>query len=256
MLYSIKMRAAQGATHEQGGRHISGAERLCSDGELEQLVQKMLQRAREHERGRADFINIKISTVDPDSFITAPALVPTTLSKYSDIADTRHAAKQRLIAAGVSEQAICTAFERLTNLTGSLRGALLVYAHSGQVVAESDNSRGIRVSNMDARDKVSYLNWLNQKNIQGIHAQEAIILASKVASCPDVIAELCWSDDPDYTTGYVADQTHYYRLAPFKPLGCDIGGRVFFVKETANLQTVINYLQNQTVLIEVPNVTK
>lgn len=256
MLYSIKMRAAQGATHENGGRHISGAERLCSDNELEQLVQNMLQRAREHERGRADFINIKISTVDPASFVAAPALIPSKLCKYENIATTRHAVMNKLTNAGVSVQAVNIAFERLTQLAASMRGALLVYAHNGQIVGESDNSRGVRVSNMDAQDKATYLGWLKHHDIKGIHAQEAIILASKVSSCHDVIAELCWSDDPNYTTGYVADRTHYYRLAPFKELGCDIGGRVFFIKESACIPDVINYLENQTVLIEVPNVTK
>lgn len=31
MLYSVKMRSAQGGPHEQGGRHISGAERILSE---------------------------------------------------------------------------------------------------------------------------------------------------------------------------------------------------------------------------------
>ena len=30
MVYSIRMRAAKGGPHEQGGSHISGAERLVS----------------------------------------------------------------------------------------------------------------------------------------------------------------------------------------------------------------------------------
>lgn len=28
MLYSVRMRAAEGGSHEQGGKHISGAEKL------------------------------------------------------------------------------------------------------------------------------------------------------------------------------------------------------------------------------------
>ncbi|MDI5789105.1 6-carboxyhexanoate--CoA ligase [Bacillus licheniformis] len=34
--------------------------------------------------------------------------------------------------------------------------------------------------------------------------KEALAIASKVCEHPAVIAELCWSDDPDYITGYVA----------------------------------------------------
>ena len=36
MLYSVKMRSAQGGPHEQGGRHISGAERILSEEKIEQ----------------------------------------------------------------------------------------------------------------------------------------------------------------------------------------------------------------------------
>ena len=63
MLYSLKMRAAQGGSHEQGGKHISGAERLVNAQDLEGQVAKMLARAQNHERGRADFINIKIQEI-------------------------------------------------------------------------------------------------------------------------------------------------------------------------------------------------
>ena len=34
MVYSIRMRSAQGGPHEQGGSHISGAERLVSESDL------------------------------------------------------------------------------------------------------------------------------------------------------------------------------------------------------------------------------
>ena len=36
MLYSVKMRSAQGGPHEQGGRHISGAERILSEEKKEE----------------------------------------------------------------------------------------------------------------------------------------------------------------------------------------------------------------------------
>jgi len=38
MLYSVKMRSAQGGPHEQGGRHISGAERILSEEKIEQAI--------------------------------------------------------------------------------------------------------------------------------------------------------------------------------------------------------------------------
>ena len=34
-LYSIRMRGAEGGPHEEGGRHISGAERIVEESDLE-----------------------------------------------------------------------------------------------------------------------------------------------------------------------------------------------------------------------------
>ena len=50
MLYSVKMRSAQGGPHEQGGRHISGAERILSEEKIEQAIVAMLHRAQKHQR--------------------------------------------------------------------------------------------------------------------------------------------------------------------------------------------------------------
>ncbi|MCX7781956.1 MAG: 6-carboxyhexanoate--CoA ligase, partial [Negativicutes bacterium] len=38
MLYTVRMRAAQGGAHESGGRHISGAERLAAAPQLAELA--------------------------------------------------------------------------------------------------------------------------------------------------------------------------------------------------------------------------
>ena len=36
MMYSIKMRCSKGGPHEDGGRHISGAERILREDEIEE----------------------------------------------------------------------------------------------------------------------------------------------------------------------------------------------------------------------------
>lgn len=251
MLYSVKMRAAQGAAHEQGGRHISGAERLVSVADIEQTVAAMLERARSHERGSADFINIKVSKLPAESFAVASVLRVTPLVRPNTLTAAREYAAGLLKQADISQTAIRTAFDTLTNLRESMRGALLVSAYSGQVIKISGRNSGIRVSNMDAQTKDEYEQWLARENIHGIHAREAIVLASKVASCPSVMAELCWSDDPGYTIGYVADKKNYHRIDNLKQLGCDIGGRVFFVQDECSLQETLEYLQHKPVLIGV-----
>ena len=74
MLYSVKMRSAQGGPHEQGGRHISGAERILSEEKIEQAIVAMLRRAQKHQRGMADFISLKVEAVKPADIFYRPLL--------------------------------------------------------------------------------------------------------------------------------------------------------------------------------------
>ncbi len=73
MLYSVKMRSAQGGPHEQGGRHISGAERILSEEKIEQAIVAMLHRAQKHQRGMADFISLKVEAVKLQIFLSSVA---------------------------------------------------------------------------------------------------------------------------------------------------------------------------------------
>lgn len=91
---------------------------------------------------------------------------------------------------------------------------------------------------------------LSKLRINTTTVKEALILASKVASCQDIIAEVCVSDDPDYTTGYFASgKEGYLRLANIKKSGEMHGGRVFFMKENADIAMVIQYLEGIPVII-------
>lgn len=251
MLYSLKMRAAQGGSHEQGGKHISGAERLVNAQDLERQVAKMLARAQNHERGRADFINIKIQEIPEAKCAVVPVLEVCGSPDLSNLARAQAYASEKLLAAGVSLPAVISGFKKLKELAGNMRGALLIDSETGAVLTDSSDQRGVRVTNMDAQNQIEYLTWLQARHLQGEHAQEAIILASKVAATQGLVAELCWSDDPNYTTGYVADKKTYYRIENLKELGSDIGGRVFFVKPKANLTFIIDFLQEQAVLVSV-----
>ena len=59
-LYSVRMRAAQGGPHENGGHHISGAERIVKLEEVGAIAQSLAERALHHSKGTADFINITV----------------------------------------------------------------------------------------------------------------------------------------------------------------------------------------------------
>ena len=51
-LYSVRMRAAQGGPHENGGHHISGAERIVKLEDVGTIAQSLAERALHHSKGR------------------------------------------------------------------------------------------------------------------------------------------------------------------------------------------------------------
>ena len=58
-----------------------------------------------------------------------------------------------------------------------------------------------------------------KQDLMNVHMREALVLATKVQSCPGIVGELCWSDDPDYTVGYVACNGIYHRIPNMKEMG-------------------------------------
>ena len=161
----------------------------------------------------------------------------------------RKAAAEELVKAGVSTEAAAAGISRIINLRDSMRGAMLLDADTGLRV-DSLGERGVRVSKMDCDNSERYEARLLEKGLFGDHVREALVLASKVASAVGVVAELCWSDDPEYVTGYVASAKYGYKRIPvLKEYGNPIGGRVFFVEQGTDVQKLITYLQDQVVLI-------
>lgn len=246
MLYSVKMRAAQGGDHKLGGQHISGAERILAEENLKKITEAMIERALSHSRGKADFINLKIEAIKFQE-IEKIRLLPIFTYEVDTVQEGRKSAIQILKESGVSTQAILAGLHLLEKLKTSMRGAMIVDAVSGKRLDQLA-MRGVRVSKMDIEDEEDFLSWLSSQNLTDIHVREAVVLAAKVVSHQDVIAELCWSDDPEYVTGYVANKKGYHRVTKIKEDGSLIGGRVFFVKPDINIEKVIDYLQNQPVL--------
>ncbi len=250
MLYSVRMRAAQGAAHEDGGRHISGAERLVSQNQIGTITRDMLERAFNHTRGQAEYINISIEAVDRESVQQVP-LLPVTMIAAKTITTSRAAARAKLISAGVTAQAVENGLKQLLELEDGMRGAMLICAETGKR-CDTTGMRGIRVSRMDVSDEFAFKCWLEQQKLNNIHTQEAMVLAAKVASAPGIVAEICWSDDPEYTTGYVASAQGYFRITNLKPFGSSQGGRLFFVSAGSDLTILRTYLEKQPVLVTVP----
>lgn len=247
MYYSVRMRAAQGGDHAAGGRHISGAEQLVAPAELTTAAREMLERALSHSRGSADFIQITVETVKPEEISTVP-LLPVRTVAVADTAAGRLAAQAALVQAGVSAAAAAKGVQLLAALPGSMRGAMVLCAVSGERL-DDRGDRGIRVSRMDAADKGRLIASLQEQGLVSAHVHEALVLAAKVAAAPGTVAELCWSDDPEYTAGYVASAGGYVRFPHMKDYGDPVGGRVFFVEPDCDLAGLADYLERKPVTV-------
>jgi 6-carboxyhexanoate--CoA ligase len=112
--------------------------------------------------------------------------------------------------------------------------------------------RGVRASRLGISKKaeLALSASLTRQEINTPTVKEALLLASKVASCNHVVAELCISDDPDYTTGYVASmKLGYVRIPHLKDKGDKEGGRVFFLSDEADISAAIRYLEKTPVIL-------
>jgi 6-carboxyhexanoate--CoA ligase len=149
----------------------------------------------------------------------------------------------------ITEKAVHEAFAMIKK--GNMRGAALISSGKGARL-EPDRQRGVRVSRLGITGLASKLlsTLLSRDKINTDTVKEALVIASKVVSHKDVIAELCISDDPDYTTGYVASKKFgYVRVPHIKRQGSKSGGRAFFVRDGSDIPLLIHYLETMPVLI-------
>lgn len=248
-LFSIRMRAAN------ADGHLCGAEQLVPVEQLPGLIVRMAKRAQNHSRGNPETIRISIDAV-PAATVHLAQLPDITTVVVADVASGRAAARAELLRAGVSALAADRAIAIVANGAApggqAMRGAMLVDADSGERL-ESDPARGVRVSRMDmsatAADLLGQL--LKGSGRDTVHLREALVLAGKVLLAPGIVAELCWSDDPDYTAGYVTSKARgYVRFPHLKERGSSLGGRAFFVRPGTDRAALSAFLQRQPILFE------
>jgi len=228
--------------------HISGAEGLYPSSEIQRVVRKYIERAISHPKGRPDKIILSIEDIKekPKEIQSLP--VRTVHSQT--LAEAKDIAMKLLKASGISEKAIHAALRLIKK--GGLRGASLISAEKAERL-EPEKQRGVRVSRLgiDASAFRFLSLGLSKHGINTDTVKEALILASKVISSKEIIAELCISDDPNYTTGYVASKKFgYIRIPHIKLKGSKTGGRAFFVKEGAPVSKCISYLEKKPVMIK------
>jgi len=228
---------------EYRGKHTSGAERIVEESELEDVVKELLRRPKVY-----DLINLTIEEVKECKIVECN--IPISSFSFKSVEEAREFAIKKLVEEGIKESVARKAVELLAKGAnpkgGNMRGAILMDLETGERL-EPDKERGIRTVRFD---------WKNRKEVterllsQGytLRTVDALALACKNLYC-GVVAELCWSDDPDYLTGYVASKSlGYVRITPLKEKGDPLGGRVYFVKRE-ELDKIIRCLENSFVLL-------
>lgn len=251
--YSLKMRASQQVdegenAHEQ---HISGAERIVARENVEAVCSAMVKRAMTHSKGDPDFINVKIEKVHESDIRILKALPVTRVDvdTWQEGLEKAFELITPLMGNGSdnqrSSQELREKLQELLKATFPMRGAMLYDIATGKRL-EPDQDRGVRATYMDALQGNVVDSCKN-------HFNEAIVLATKVANAPGMVAEFCISDDPNYITGYVASkELGYVRIMKMKEMGDENGGRIFlFDSRKADAEECIDYLQKKKVLVEV-----
>ena len=241
--YSLKMRASQHVgegenSHEQ---HISGAERIVSRESVEAVCSAMVHRAMTHSKGDPDFINVKIEKIRESDIQVLKALPVTRV----DVETWQEGLEKAFGLIGGAAAGIREKLPELLRETFPMRGAMLYDIATGERL-EPNHERGVRATYMDALHSSVVDSCKN-------HFNEAIVLATKVANAPGMVAEFCVSDDPNYVTGYVASkELGYVRIMKMKEMGDENGGRIFlFDSRKAKAEDCIEYLQKKKVLVDV-----
>lgn len=240
---------------EHNGAHCSGAERIAAAGELPALAAELVARALGAGQVPPDRVHCSIDRLVEE--IRCHRLPDVRTFAVPDWTTGRACARALLLRAGVAAVAADAAMARLAAGPAPggrvMRGAMIIDAGTGNRL-EADPARGVRVSRMDlapeARSSVSA--QLATAGLGHHRVAEALVLAGKVLQAPGIVAELCWSDAPDYLSGYVADPHHgYQRITRLKAAGDGFGGRALFVRTNGwKLEAFVAYLEGQAVLFD------
>lgn len=240
-IYSIKMRASR-AADDGAPQHVSGAERIVPERDVQTTAASLLERALKHANGEPNCVNLRLELQDARNIQHLEVLPVRTIDSATP--EEGLAAMTGLLeGAGVPRAAEIVA---MLPQAHHMRGAMMVDADTLERL-EPDPRRGVRATCMDAGESTPGVSYGPHKN----HYAEAIVLATKVANAPNIIAELCISDDSDYCTGYIASrELGYVRITRLKHPGDARGGRIFLYRgDPFTKDATIRYLEHQCVLV-------
>ncbi|MEG0843963.1 MAG: 6-carboxyhexanoate--CoA ligase [Romboutsia sp.] len=243
-LYSVKMRASK------DNKHISGAENIVLEEDLNEAISLLVKRAMIHTKGKSDYINLKIEAIKEEELEYITPLKVTTVEVDNHI-DGLNAMKKVMIDLGIDGYKCDKIVDMLNNMN-NMRGAILLDVNTLERL-EPNKERGIRATYMDFES--SNLNHLTKDKKYNSHFIEALALATKVINAPNIIGEICYSDDPNYTAGYIASRKYgYIRFPHLKEYGKINGGRIFLYessnKSRKDVDSCIEYIEKTKVLIK------
>lgn len=240
-LHSIKMRSSK------DNSHISGAESIVDEANLEKAVSLLIKRALTHSKGKAENINIKIEKLDENEISYLEPLKVTTVHVEDHIQGFQ-CVKSLLNKLGMNDKKTDSILE-IFKEASHMRGAILLDVNTLERL-EPDKQRGLRATYMDFEN--SNTDSLTKDTKHNTHFMEALALATKVINCPYIIGEICYSDDPNYTAGYVASKKYGYVRFPYlKELGDATGGRIFLYDSSVdNVQACIDYIEKDKTIIK------
>ncbi len=226
------------------GLHVSGAERIIPEEDIPSSLPELINRP-----ARYDSMVITLERVDIAEVVEKSLKISS--HEFGSVERARAFAIQCLVDSGISRNIAKRGLELLAKGAGpegkNMRGAVLMDLEKGERL-EPDRERGIRTVRVDWVDRKKQAEFLPKTSLTQ-RSLDAIAIATKNIHC-GVIAELCWSDDPDYTTGYVASRLlGYVRIHPLKDKGSPIGGRIYFIRKEER-DKIIKCLQEKPVLIK------
>ena len=226
-----------------GGRHVSGAERIVEREGLQRTLIELSRRP-------PDFDEMVITVERVRSLEYVEFSLPVRSYSFASVKEAREFALRLLVESGIPEETGRRAISLLSKgpspSGGVMRGAVVMDPRTGERL-ERDKERGVRTVRVDWERREEVREELIRRGFTE-RTLDALAIATKNVHC-GLIAELCWSDDPDYTTGYVASRTlGYVRVHPLKERGDPIGGRVYFVNRE-DLDGFISCVEGKVLLI-------